>query len=92
MSTHTRPEPKAREGSPLRRRTFLFSALASGLLGIPVRAQTVWPVHTARFIVPFAAGSAIDVPARMIADRLAVFILQMKRSADRSYGRSDRRT
>jgi tripartite-type tricarboxylate transporter receptor subunit TctC len=64
----------------MRRRTFLLSALASSLAPI-IPAQAAWPVHTSRFIVPFAAGSAIDVPTRMIADRLpaelgATFIIE----------------
>ena len=54
----------------MRRRTFILSALASGLAGAAARAQTAWPAHTARFIVPFAAGGALDIPARLIADRL----------------------
>src|SRR5579871_1294558 len=60
---------RSREAS-MRRRTFLLSALASSLAPI-VPAQAEWPVHTSRFIVPFATGSAIDFPTRMIADHLA---------------------
>lgn len=55
----------------MHRRAFLFSTFAWGFTAISARAQAAWPVHTARFVVPFAAGSAIDVPTRMIADRLA---------------------
>jgi len=75
----------------MRRRTFLFSALASGLAVISARAQTAWPVRTARFIVPFAAGSALDVPTRMIADRLvaelgATFVIENHSGAGGAIG------
>jgi tripartite-type tricarboxylate transporter receptor subunit TctC len=75
----------------MRRRTFLLSALASGLADMSTRAQAPWPVHTARFVVPFAAGSAIDVPARMIAERLnaelgATFIIENRSGAGGAVG------
>ena len=75
----------------MRRRTFLFSALASGVAGIASRADAAWPVPTARFVVPFAAGSAIDVPARMIAERLkaelgANFIIENRSGAGGAVG------
>jgi tripartite-type tricarboxylate transporter receptor subunit TctC len=75
----------------MRRRTFIVSALASGLAGVSVRAQTAWPAHTARFIVPFAAGGALDIPARLIADRLsrdlaASFIIENRPGAGGAIG------
>jgi tripartite-type tricarboxylate transporter receptor subunit TctC len=75
----------------MRRRTFLLAALASGLTGISERAQAAWPAPTVRFIVPFAAGSALDVPARMIADRLgaelgATFIIENHSGASGAIG------
>jgi tripartite-type tricarboxylate transporter receptor subunit TctC len=75
----------------MRRRTFILSALASGLAGVSARAQTAWPGHTARFIVPFAAGGALDIPARLIADRLsrdlaASFIIENRPGAGGAIG------
>ena len=75
----------------MRRRSFILSALASGVAGVSVRAQTAWPAHTARFIVPFAAGGALDIPARLIADRLgrdlaASFIIENRPGAGGAIG------
>ena len=53
-----------------------IAALASLLCASPARAQTppeqtspaqAWPEHHVSMIVPFAAGSAIDVVARILA-------------------------
>jgi tripartite-type tricarboxylate transporter receptor subunit TctC len=54
-------------------------------------AQNAWPVHVSRFVVPFAPGSAIDVPARLIAQRLgetlgANFILENRAGAGGGIG------
>src|SRR5262249_51372880 len=75
----------------MRRRTFLVSAFAGGLAGMSGRAQAAWPVLTARFVVPFAAGSALDIPARMIAERLkadlgANFIIENRSGAGGAVG------
>ncbi len=48
--------------------TLLASALAASAL--PARAQT-FPARPVTIIVPFAAGGAVDIVARTIADRLA---------------------
>lgn len=40
--------------------------LASGT----ARAQQTWPTRPVRFIVPFAPGGPVEVPARFIAERL----------------------
>ncbi|MGG5887043.1 Bug family tripartite tricarboxylate transporter substrate binding protein [Falsiroseomonas sp. HC035] len=44
--------------------------LGAGLLALPARAQTPWPNRPIRFIVPFAAGGPVEVPARFIAEAL----------------------
>jgi tripartite-type tricarboxylate transporter receptor subunit TctC len=57
-------------------------SLALGLCAAPLRAQQAsqpparipaqpWPQRTVHLIVPFGAGSATDVTARLFADRLA---------------------
>src|SRR4051794_25245835 len=57
------------------RRTLLRAApllLAPGLL----RAQPAWPSRPIRLIVPFQAGGATDVTARVIAERLGTLLGQ----------------
>ncbi|MGK7870162.1 Bug family tripartite tricarboxylate transporter substrate binding protein, partial [Falsiroseomonas sp. E2-1-a20] len=44
--------------------------LGAGLLALPARAQAPWPNRPVRFIVPFAAGGPVEVPARFIAEAL----------------------
>jgi tripartite-type tricarboxylate transporter receptor subunit TctC len=52
------------------------SIRATGLLAIlviattPVHAQTDWPSHPIRLIVPFAAGSSSDIVARIVAQKV----------------------
>jgi len=53
-------------------------ALAAGLCGltaatIPAEAQTgqSWPQRNVRFILPFGAGSATDIAARLFSEKLA---------------------
>jgi tripartite-type tricarboxylate transporter receptor subunit TctC len=48
----------------------VITALASLFCGSPCRAQ-VWPEHHVSMIVPFAAGSAIDVVARIVAAEMS---------------------
>lgn len=58
---------------PANRRRLLASAmlLLSGLAASPaLHAQDSWPNKPVRLIVPAAAGSAPDVVARLLADRL----------------------
>ncbi|NKE45719.1 tripartite tricarboxylate transporter substrate binding protein [Roseomonas frigidaquae] len=45
-------------------------ALAAPALVRPALAQPAWPNRPVRFIVPFAAGGPVEVPARFIADAL----------------------
>ncbi|HUA54012.1 MAG TPA: tripartite tricarboxylate transporter substrate-binding protein [Candidatus Sulfotelmatobacter sp.] len=54
----------------MRRRNFLLIPLIASVAAVRSAAQAAWPVRVCRFVVPFAAGSALDIPARMIAQRL----------------------
>ena len=85
----------------MRRRDFLRFAAAGAFAAASARAKgaaqdtstskDTWPAHTSRFIVPFAAGGAIDIPARLIADRLsrdlaATFIVENRTGAGGAIG------
>src|SRR5262245_53683840 len=61
----------AEAGSLFSRRSALL-LLASACTGSSSLAQAegAWPVSVTRFVVPFSAGGALDVLARVIADRL----------------------
>jgi tripartite-type tricarboxylate transporter receptor subunit TctC len=58
-------------------RTFLQSAacVAMALLGTgamaPAQADSVYPTHPVRWVVPYAAGGATDVLSRLICQRLS---------------------
>ncbi len=43
---------------------------AAAALPLPALAQAPWPSRTIRFIVPFAPGGPVEVPARFLADHL----------------------
>jgi tripartite-type tricarboxylate transporter receptor subunit TctC len=48
-----------------------FAALAASLALAPAaRAQTAWPTRPVRWILPFGAGSGVDVGARLLSDKL----------------------
>ena len=77
---------------PLSRRTALLllatACSAPARLG---RAEEAWPVPVTRFVVPFAAGGALDVLARIIAERLtrelgATFIIESRPGAGGAIG------
>jgi tripartite-type tricarboxylate transporter receptor subunit TctC len=56
------------------RMLFAFALVAGLIAAAPLRAQAPaqpWPQRTVKFIVPFGAGSATDIDARLFADRLA---------------------
>ena len=75
----------------MRRRDFLLSAAMAGLYASSAGAQGAWPARVSRFVVPFAAGSALDLPGRMIAQRLsgdlgATFIVENRTGAGGAVG------
>jgi tripartite-type tricarboxylate transporter receptor subunit TctC len=51
----------------------MLGTAAAATLGAPrsLRAQEPWPARTVRFVVPQAAGSPMEIPGRIIADRLS---------------------
>jgi tripartite-type tricarboxylate transporter receptor subunit TctC len=74
----------------------LGAASLIGLNGRRAIAQpaAAWPVRQTRLVVPFAAGSVLDIPARIMADRLsrrlgATFIVETKPGAGGGIGTMD---
>jgi tripartite-type tricarboxylate transporter receptor subunit TctC len=84
--------PTADAGTKLSRRTTML--LLAAAWTIPARigqAQAAWPVSVTRFVVPFSAGGALDVLARIIADRLtrelgATFLIESRPGAGGAIG------
>jgi tripartite-type tricarboxylate transporter receptor subunit TctC len=79
------------------KRTFLQSAasVAMALLGIgamaPAQADSAYPSHPVRWVVPYAAGGATDVLSRLICQRLSdrlgqPFIVENKPGAGSNIG------
>ena len=67
-----------------------FAIVAFAAVAMPAAAQE-WPSGTVRVVVPYAAGGPVDVPARLLIDRLAaqtkgVFILENRPGAGGSIG------
>jgi len=63
-----KPTPR----STLSRRAALALATAAGLaLAAPAQAQGAYPSKPIRMIVPLAAGSAVDVAARLLAQKMS---------------------
>jgi tripartite-type tricarboxylate transporter receptor subunit TctC len=59
------------------RRGALQVAGAAGLaLALPLRAQATYPNRSLRMIVPLAAGSAVDVAARLLAQKMSTSLGQ----------------
>ena len=69
------------------RRSFLISsaALAAPLLAPAARAQQ-WPAKPIRAIVPFGAGSTIDVLGRLVLEPLATALGRITSDAARVLG------
>ncbi|MBR0665072.1 tripartite tricarboxylate transporter substrate binding protein [Roseomonas hellenica] len=53
------------------RRAVLSGLACAALAGVAAAQPARWPNRTIRFIVPFAPGGPVEVPARFIADHLA---------------------
>ncbi len=62
--------------TPLNRRTALCLATASLAFALPAHAQSNYPDKPIRLIVPLAAGSAVDVAARILAQKMSVSLGQ----------------
>ena len=76
---------------PSRRGALLLLASACALSGSIAQAQGAWPVSVTRFVVPFAAGGALDILARIIAERLtrelgATFLVESRPGAGGAIG------
>ena len=56
---------------PTRRQTLQLAGAASVAVALPLRAQGAYPNRQIRMIVPLAAASAVDVAARLIAQKMA---------------------
>jgi tripartite-type tricarboxylate transporter receptor subunit TctC len=62
----------------IERRSFMKSAAGFMLAGgiSPARAETAWPTRPVRFIVPLAAGGALDFAARQCSGPLSRILAQ----------------
>ena len=56
--------------SPNRRAFLQSAAAASAFIATGARAQTTWPDHTVKIIIPYPAGGSTDVLSRILAERL----------------------
>ena len=70
--------------------TLRFAVLAVAIAVSPASAQD-WPSGTVRVVVPYAAGGPVDVPARLLIERLTAqtkgtFILENRPGAGGSIG------
>ena len=70
MSVHPLSGPKS--PSHITRRAALFGLALISLAGAAnLGAQVSWPTRTVRFIVPSPAGTAPDVTARIVGEKLS---------------------
>src|SRR5258705_1273990 len=56
-------------GGPMRRSVMLMSALALAVIAAPP-ARAAYPERPIRLIIPFPAGGAVDITARLLSVRL----------------------
>ena len=57
--------------SSFNRRAFLQTTAAAGVfIATGARAQTTWPDHNVRIIIPYPAGGSTDVLSRFLAEKL----------------------
>jgi tripartite-type tricarboxylate transporter receptor subunit TctC len=83
------------EGTRPSRRVALLLLAAAWSIRTPLaQADEAWPVSITRFVVPFAAGGALDVLARIIAERLtremhATFLVDSRPGAGGTIGTHD---
>jgi tripartite-type tricarboxylate transporter receptor subunit TctC len=57
--------------SSFNRRAFLQTTAAAGVfIATGARAQTTWPEHNVRIIIPYPAGGSTDVLSRFLAEKL----------------------
>jgi tripartite-type tricarboxylate transporter receptor subunit TctC len=64
---------KLNKFSPCTRRLAIMLAAVAGLgLAVPAQAQSGYPNKSIRMIVPLSAGSAVDVAARLLAQKMSV--------------------
>src|SRR5689334_12815519 len=75
---HPAARPRLRRGGKLRIGALALCVLVGGTLwGMGVApAEAEWPDRPVRLVVPFAAGGAADVIARLFADNLSVVFSQ----------------
>ena len=87
--------PHSLEGMWLSRRSALGLFATGWSVRIPLaQADEAWPVPVTRFIVPFSAGGALDVLARIISERLsrelhATFLVESRPGAGGAIGTHD---
>jgi tripartite-type tricarboxylate transporter receptor subunit TctC len=79
---------------PLTRRTALFLLTAAAVQSPLVRAADSYPIRLIRLVVPFPAGSATDVEARFLVEKVgallnAKFIVENKPGANGNIGAAD---
>jgi tripartite-type tricarboxylate transporter receptor subunit TctC len=55
---------------PTRRAVLKSAAAAGALLATGARAQSAWPDHPVRIIIPYPAGGSTDVLSRILAEHL----------------------